>query len=126
MTRFKFKQLFQNLTKNEKSYLIMMQSWKQEPDIYGIDQFESISLSGRTYLQNIPHGRMRILYRSIHNYSSIEENTFLKERGMLGSYISSVFPLLLFLCPCSPHIIIGVTHRIPLLLLLFPYIIIVM
>ena len=29
---------------------------------------------------------MRILYRSIQNYSSIEDNTFLKERGKLGPY----------------------------------------
>jgi len=29
---------------------------------------------------------MRILYRSIQNYSSVEDNTFLKERGMLGPY----------------------------------------
>jgi len=36
------------------------------------------------------HGRMRTLYKSIQNYSSIEENTFLKERGMLGPYNTSV------------------------------------
>ena len=43
---------------------------------YKIDQFHSISSSGRTYPLKIPHGRTRILYRSIKNYSSIEDNTF--------------------------------------------------
>jgi len=42
--------------------------------------------SGRTYPLRIAHGRMRILYRSIQNYSSVEENNFLKERGMLDPY----------------------------------------
>jgi len=58
-----------------------------------MDQFQSISSSGRTYLLKIPHGRMIILYRSIQNYSSIEENTFLKERGMLGPYNISDSPI---------------------------------
>jgi len=35
---------------------------------------------------------MRILYRSIQNYSSVEDNTFLKERGMLGPYNTSDAP----------------------------------
>jgi len=35
---------------------------------------------------------MIILYVSIQNYSSIEDNTFLKERGMLGPYTTSVAP----------------------------------
>ena len=71
---------------------IWYQRWKQELDSYGIDQFQSISSSGRTYPLKILHGRMRILYRSIQNYSSIEDNTFLKERGMLGPYITSIVP----------------------------------
>ena len=79
---------------------------EQEPDNYGIDQFQSISLSWRIYLLNIPHGRMRILYKIIQSYSSAEDNTFLKDRGMLGPYITSVVPLLLFLYPYSPHIVI--------------------
>ena len=52
---------------------------------------------------------------------------------MLGPYTTSVAPyfyycnpILVFLFPCSPHIVIIVPHRSPLLLLLFPYIIIVM
>jgi hypothetical protein len=94
VTSSQFKQYFQNLTKKEKSYLSLKQSQKQEPESnYKIDQFQSISLSGRTYPLKIPHGRMRILYRSIQNYSSIEDNTFLKERGMLGPYNTSVYPL---------------------------------
>ena len=38
---------------------------KEEFKSYEINQFQSISSSGRTYPLNIPHGRMRILYRSI-------------------------------------------------------------
>ena len=41
-------------------------------------------------------------------------------------FIFSIAPLLLLLCPCSPHIVIIVPHRSPLLLLLCPYIVIVM
>ena len=41
----------------------------------------------------IPHGRMIILYRSIQNYSSVGDNTFLKERGMLGPYNTSDYPI---------------------------------
>ena len=40
--------------------------------------------------------------------------------------IVSVSPFLLLLCPCSPHIVVIVPHRNPLLLYLCPYIIIVM
>ena len=40
-------------------------------DSYEIDKFQSISSSGRTYPLKIPHGRMRILYRSIQNYISV-------------------------------------------------------
>ena len=82
----------------------------------------------------IPHRRMEILYRSIQNYSSIEDNTFLKERRILGPivlvyliiFIVSVAPLLLLLCPCSPHFVIIVPHRSPLFFFLCTYIIIVM
>ena len=42
-------------------------------------------------LKNL-HGRMRILYKSIRSYSSVEDNTFLKERGMLGPYITTIVP----------------------------------
>lgn len=134
MTSFEFKQYFQNLTRKDTSYWNLNKAVKQELDIYEINKFQSISWSGRTYPLNIPHGRMIILYRSIHNYLSIEDNTFLKERGMWGPYNTSAFPyyychcspLLLLLCPCCPHIIIIVPHRSPLLLLLCPYIIIVL
>ena len=50
---------------------------------------------------------------------------------MLGPYTTSVTPycyynpLIILLYPCSPHIVIIVPHRSPLLLLLCPYIIIV-
>jgi len=64
------------LTRTEKSYWNLKKSQKQEIDSYEIDQFQSISSSGRTYPLEIPHGRMRILYRSIQNYSSVEDNTF--------------------------------------------------
>jgi len=74
--RSQFKQYFQNLTRKKKSYWNLEQSQKQEPDNYEIDQFQSISSSGRTYPLNIPNGRTIILYRSIKNYSSIEDNTF--------------------------------------------------
>ena len=40
---------------------------------------------------------MKILYKIIQNYSSVEDNTFLKERGMLVPYSTSVASLLLFL-----------------------------
>ena len=99
MTIFQFKQCFHNLTKKEKSYLSMKQSQKQESDSYGIDKFQSISLSGRTYLLKIPHGRMRILYISIQNYLSIEDNTILKERGMLGHYKYQCIPLIVNIVP---------------------------
>ena len=62
----------------KKSYWNLEQSQKQEPKSYEIDQFQSISSSGRTYPLNIPHGRTRILYRSIKNYSSVEDNAFLR------------------------------------------------
>jgi len=78
--------------RNEKSYWNLKQSRKQELDNYEINQFQSISSSGRTYPLKIPHGRMIILYKSIQNYSSIEHNTFLEERGMLVPYNTSVTP----------------------------------
>ena len=76
----------------EKSYLNLKQSLKQKLDSYEIDQFQSISSSRITYPLKIPHGRTQILYKSIQNYSSVEDNTFFKERGMLGPYITSVVP----------------------------------
>ena len=124
MTSCQFKQYCHKLKRKEKSYWNLKQPWKQELDSYKIDQFKSISLSGRIYLLNIPQGRMRILYRRIHNYSSIEENNFLKDRGMFGPYSTSVAPLIVIVVPCSPHIVIIVPHRSQLLLLLCPYIII--
>jgi len=57
--------ILSELEEGGKIYLNLKQSWKQEPDSYEINQFQSISSSGRTYPLNIPHGRMRILYRSI-------------------------------------------------------------
>jgi len=47
----------------------------------------------------IPYGRMRILYRSIQNYSRVEDNTFLKERGMLGPYNTSDYPITIVVIP---------------------------
>ena len=44
----------------------------------------------QTYPLKILHGRMRILYKSKQSYSSVEDNTFLKERGMLIPYINNV------------------------------------
>ena len=95
---------------------------KQELDSYEIDQFQSISSSGRTYPLKIPNGRMIILYRSIQNYSSIEDNTFLKERGMLYPYNTSDSPINIVIVSI---IVIIVPHRIPILLFLCLYIIIV-
>ena len=73
---FQFKQYCRNLMRKEKSYWNMKQPRKQELDSYKIDQFQSISSSGRTYPLKLPHGRTRILYRSIKNYSSVEDNAF--------------------------------------------------
>ena len=59
--------------------------------------------------KNLPtkilNGRMKILYKSTRSYSSIEENNFLKERGMVGPYITSVVP---YYCYCSALIVIVV------------------
>ena len=73
-----------------------------------------------------------MLYKSIENYSSIEDNNFLKERGMLGPYNTSDSPttivivsLIVIVVPLLSHIVIIVPHRIPLLLFLCLYIIIV-
>ena len=74
--RSQFKQYCENLTRKEKSYWNLKQSKKQELDSYEINQFQSISSSGRTYLLKIRHGRIIILYRNIKNYSSVEDNTF--------------------------------------------------
>ena len=61
---------------------------------------------------------MRILYRSVQNYSSVEYNTFFKERGMLGPYNTS--DSLITIVIVSLIVIV-----VPILLLLFLYIIIV-
>jgi len=42
---------------------------------------------------------MNISYGNIDNYSSIEENPFLKEMGMLGPNNTSVSPILLLFTP---------------------------
>ena len=81
------------MTRKEKSYWNLKQSQKQELNSDEIDQFWSISWSGRTYPHKILHGRMKISYRSIQNCSSVEDDTFLKERGMLGSYSASDSPI---------------------------------
>ena len=81
------------LNKEGKSYQNLKQSQKQEPDSYKIDQFQIISLSGRTYPLKIPHGRTRILYKSIKNYSSFEDNTF-RRRGACQNPILLVQPLI--------------------------------
>jgi len=93
VTSSQLKQYCHNLIRKEKLYWNEKHSQKQELDSYKIDQFWSISSSGRIYLLKIPHGRMRILYISIQNYSSIEDNTFLKERVMLGLYNTSDYPI---------------------------------
>ena len=133
MTKSHLKQCFQSLRRKGKSYWNLKQSQKQGLNSYEIGEFWSISSSGRTYPLKIPHGRVIILYRSIHNYSSIEDNTFMKERGMLGPYNSRDSPitivivaLIIIVVPYWTHIFIIMPHRIPLLLFLFPYIIIVM
>ena len=84
--------IFPKLDEEGKPYWNLKQSWKQELDNYEIDQFQSISSNGRTYPLKILHGRMRSLYRSTQSYSSIEDNTFLRERGMLGPYITILAP----------------------------------
>ena len=89
--------IFIELDEEGKSYWNLKQSKKKELDSYEIDQFQSISSNGRNYPLKIPHQRMRILYKSIHNYSSVEDNTFLKERGMYGPYNTSVAPIFLLL-----------------------------
>ena len=68
------------------------ENMEKQLDSYEINQFQSISSSEIFYPLKIPHGRMGILYISIQNYSSIEDNTFLKERGMLCPYITSIVP----------------------------------
>ena len=65
---------------------------EQELDSYEIDQFHSISSSGRTYPLKILHARMKILHKGTQSYSTVEDNNFLKERGMLGPYNTSVAP----------------------------------
>ena len=49
-------------------------------------------IKGRTYPLKVLHGRIKILYRSIRSSSRIGDNTFLKERNMLGPYITSIVP----------------------------------
>jgi hypothetical protein len=41
-------------------------------------------INGGNYQLNIPLGKMIILYRSIHIYSRVADNTCLKGRGMLS------------------------------------------
>ena len=50
-----------------------------------------------------------ILYRSIQNFSSIEDNTFLKERGTLGPYCTHTTPILLLCAPYKPSTTIVVS-----------------
>jgi len=97
VTSSQFKQYCQNLKRKTKSYWNRNQSQKQELDNYKIDQFRSISSSGRIYPLKIPRGRMIILYKSTQNYSSVEENAFQKERGMLGPYNTSDCPITIVL-----------------------------
>ena len=89
----KGKFLSKAIYEKEKLYWNRKQSQKQELNSYEIVQFQSILSSGRTYSLKIPHGRLRILDRSVQNYSRIEDNTFLKERGMLGPYNTSDYPI---------------------------------
>ena len=96
--------------RKEKSYWNLKQSRKQELDNYEIDQFQSISSNGRTYPLKILHEKMRILYKSTQSYSRIEDNTFLKERGMLGPYITCIVP---YYSLCNPLIVIIVPLQPP-------------
>jgi len=57
--------IFPELSEEGKIILEPEIVMKKEPDIYGINQFQSLSSSGRTYQLTIPDGRMQILYRSI-------------------------------------------------------------
>jgi len=41
--------------------------------------------------------------KRFHNYLIFEDNTFLKQIGMLGPYNTSVASILLFLCPIKAH-----------------------
>ena len=72
-------------------------------------------------------------YTKASRTTQVLRKTFLKERGMLGPYTTSVTPycyyynpLIILMYPCSAHIVTIVPHRSPLLLLLCPYIIIIM
>ena len=114
-----------NIGRTRKEKIISKKSWKRDLDNYEINQFHSISSSGRTYLLKIPHGRVRILYRSIHSYSSIKEKTFLKESGMLGPYntsdslITIVIVALIVIVNVAPYFY-WCAHVSPMLLLLCP------
>ena len=46
--------------------------------------------------------------RSIHNYSSVEDNTFLKERGMLSPYTTHAPPIFLLRDSYKPTTVIVV------------------
>jgi len=70
---------------------------KKKTNIYGIDQFQTISLNGKPYMSKIPYRRMGVSYISIQNYSSIEDITFLKERGILYPYNTSTIHIFLLL-----------------------------
>ena len=80
------------LDEEGKTILEPEEVMEKELKNYEINQFQSISSNGRTYPWKILHGRMRILYRSTQSYSSVVDNTFLKERCMLGPYITSIVP----------------------------------
>jgi len=98
-------------------------------------EHEGVTETRTQQLQNWSILEFLIKYKDL----PVEDSTwdyvnFIQERPELSpiilvysiNVIISVTPLLLLLCPCSPHIVIIVPHTSPLLLLLCPYIIIVM
>ena len=107
--------------KKEKSYWNLKKSWKQEPDRYEIDQFQSISLMEELTSKRFHMGGWEFYTKAL------RKTLLLKERGMLGPYNTSVFlivisvsPLLLLLCPIEAYYSLIVISVAPLLLLLCP------
>ena len=96
--RSQFKQYCQKLKRKEKSYWNLEQSQKQEPNNYEIDQFQSISSSGRTYPLKIPHGRTRIYTKSSRTTQALRTTHFEGE-GNVRSLYYQCNPLLLLVEP---------------------------
>ena len=101
--------------RKEKSYWNLKKSQKQELNSYEVNQFQSISSSGRTYPLKILHGRMRILYRSTQSYSSGQH--FFEGEGYVRSLYYQYSPLLFLV---QPPYLYCCTFVAPILLLLCP------